>query len=146
MEKKRKKKFLKMPRFGGEKGLLKKIIKKNLQYPEEALEKRIEGDVILSYKVNNLGEVYNCNVIKGIGHGCDEEAVRLVKMLKYQEVDNRGVKVSTNNRIKIPFRLPKEKKSKISMKYTVSEKKEIKKEKQKPEKGNSYNYTISIKE
>lgn len=141
MDKKRNKKFLKVPHLGDEKGLLKKIIRENLKYPDEALKNRVEGDVIITYKVNSMGEVFDCKVMKSIGAGCDEEAIRLIKLLNYQEVNNRGVKVTTNNRVKIPFRLPKEKK----INFSYSQENKVKKEAEKPEKQTSYNYTITIK-
>jgi TonB family protein len=142
MEKPRNKKFLKMPTLGSEKGLLKKIIKENLQYPEQAKENNIEGDVILSYKVNNQGEIIECKIVKSLGFGCDEEAIRLVKMLKYDAVKNRGVKVTTNNRIKIPFRLDNSSINSIEITYTTkSTQPEIDSGK---EENKSYNYTIPL--
>ncbi len=120
---KREKKFLNLPHLDGGKDLLKKFIKENLNYPEEALQKKIEGDVIIKYKVTGKGEVVNPEIVKGIGHGCDEEALRLVGMLSYQSVKNRGVRVITDNKIKIPFRIKNHiKKQKYSISYS-SEKK-----------------------
>ncbi len=145
MQKKgRKKKFLKMPRLGGGKELLKKFFSENLEYPKEALENKIEGDIVISYKVNSKGEVVEPKIEKSLGYGCDEEAIRLVRLLKYQAVTNRGVKVKTKNRMKIPFRLSKQK-TKESYQYTYksgekSEKPE--KSENKNNKSKSYNYTI----
>ncbi len=120
---KREKKFLKLPHLDGGKDLLKKFIKENLNYPEEALQKKVEGDVIIKYKVTGKGEVINPEIVKGIGHGCDEEALRLVSMLSYKSVKNRGVRVITDNKIKIPFRIKNHiKQQKYSITYS-SEKK-----------------------
>ncbi|MBS4014106.1 MAG: energy transducer TonB [Bacteroidetes bacterium] len=142
MDKNRNKKFLKLPTLGGKKGIIKDIVMENLIYPKAAIDNNIEGDVILSYKVNNTGDVVECKVIKGIGFGCDEEAIRLVKMLKYEEVHNRGVKVTTNNKIKIPFRLNNDKGVSLNITYTESP---IDNVEEKDKQGNtSYNYTISI--
>ncbi len=121
---KREKKFLKLPHLDGGRELLKEFIKENLEYPEEALEKGVEGDVIVKFKVTGKGEVIQPEIHKGIGHGCDEEAIRLVSMLQYQSVKNRGVRVTTNNKIKIPFRIKKQKKQKISMTYKAADSKE----------------------
>ena len=121
---KREKKFLKLPHLDGGRELLKEFIKENLEYPEEALEKGVEGDVIVKFKVTGKGEVIHPEIYKGIGHGCDEEAIRLVSMLQYQSVKNRGVRVTTNNKIKIPFRIKKQKKQKISMTYKAADSKE----------------------
>ncbi len=145
MDHKREKKFLKLPHLDGGRELLKKFIQENLQYPAEALEKGIQGDVIIKYKVTGKGEVTDAEVVKGIGHGCDEEAVRLVKMLRYQSVKNRGVRVTTDNKIKIPFRLKKAQKQKVNISYAAKskEKTDVADDKGKQEKKPEvYNYTI----
>ncbi len=122
---KREKKFLKLPHLDGGKDLLKKFIKENLNYPEEALQKKVEGDVIIKYKVTGKGEVINPEIVKGIGHGCDEEALRLVGMLSYQSVKNRGVRVITDNKIKIPFRIKNHiKQQKYSVTYSSKQQKD----------------------
>ncbi len=151
---KKEKKFLNLPHLDGGRELLKKLIRENLQYPEEALEKGTEGDVIVKYKVSGKGEVLEPEVVKGIGHGCDEEAVRLVKMLRHRAVKNRGVRVITDNKIKIPFRIKKQKKQqKVSISYSNEKTKAEKLQAgaaQKPDvtknKGHKevYTYTISI--
>jgi len=143
----KKKKFLKLPQLDGGKELLKKFVKDNLQYPKEALEKQIQGDVIVKYKVNGLGEVFDAFVVHGIGHGCDEEALRLVGMLNYEAVKNRGVKVTSNNRIKISFRLPpkpKQAKMKIVYKPQVIEATPASKEKPAQKKPETYSYTVKL--
>ncbi len=114
---KRKTKFLNLPHLDGGKELLKKFVKENLRYPKEALEKNIEGDVIVKFKVTGKGEVMNPEIVKSVGYGCDEEAIRLVMMLSYQAVKNRGVRVTTDNTVKIPFRI---KKKKTTQKYSIS--------------------------
>lgn len=116
---KREKKFLKLPHLDGGKELLKKFIRENLEYPKEALEKGIEGDVIVKYKVSGKGEVSDAEIVKSLGHGCDEEALRLVSMLSYMSVKNRGVRVITDNKIKIPFRIKKSK-QKLNMTYKAA--------------------------
>lgn len=121
---KREKKFLKLPHLDGGRDLLKKFIRENLRYPKEALEKGIEGDIIVKYKVTGKGEVIDPEIVKGLGYGCDEEAIRLVSMLRYQSVKNRGVRVITDNKIKIPFRIRKKGEMKVSMQYTPSKNKQ----------------------
>ncbi len=141
------KKFLNKPNIHGGKEQLKKFIKENLQYPEEALKNQIQGDVIVKYKINEDGEVFDPVVSKSIGYGCDEEAVRLVKLIAYDPVKNRGVKVTAHNKIKIPFRLPDQKQKKFNMVYTPpEEKKKPAKEEKKPGESSqtTYNYTIKL--
>ncbi len=151
---KKEKKFLNLPHLDGGKELLKKLIKENLQYPKRALEKGVEGDVIVKYKVSGKGEVHEPEILKGIGHGCDEEAIRLVNMLQHRAVKNRGVRVITDNKIKIPFRIKKQKQQQnMSISYST-EKKDTSKplptatkkagNEKKDGKKEVYTYTISI--
>lgn len=144
MEKSRKK-FIKLPTLGGGKDVLKKFLADNMVYPDEALKNNIEGDVIIEYRVNNLGEVLEAHVVHGIGHGCDEEALRLVRMLKYQEVRNRGIKVTTNNKIKIPFRIGRKVKAPgINISYVSSKASGTKSGKQPEKSEKTYTYSIRL--
>lgn len=143
---KKEKKFLKLPHLDGGRELLKEFIRENLRYPAEAMEKGIEGDVIVKFKVTGKGEVVQTEIHKGLGYGCDEEAIRLVRMLRYQSVKNRGVRVTTNNKIKIPFRLKtQQKKQQVSMTYKAAERKKNPSEEEaagKEKKPAVYTYTI----
>jgi TonB family protein len=51
---------------------------KNIIYPESARKSGIDGTVILGFEVNEKGSIQNVEVIRGIGGGCDQEAVRVV--------------------------------------------------------------------
>ena len=100
------KKFIQKPQYPGGSEAMRKAISKNLSYPKEAIEKQIEGTVYLSYIVNNQGEIEDIRVTKGIGYGCDEEAMRLIGLLKYEAPRNRGIKVRSTMKTRITFRLP----------------------------------------
>ena len=80
-----------------------------MKYPKDALINRVEGVVVLSAEVTGQGEIRNIAVEHGIGYGCDEEAVRLLSLLKYGKVKNRGVRVTAIRKFRIEFRLPKAK-------------------------------------
>ena len=54
-------------------------LKKNLNYPDKARRLGIEGKVFLQFVVDKNGAISDVRVIKGIGAGCDEEAVRVLK-------------------------------------------------------------------
>lgn len=56
-----------------------KYLSENLKYPEEAKKNKISGIVTISFAVNKDGSINNIAVSEGIGHGCDEEAIRLIK-------------------------------------------------------------------
>lgn len=141
---KKEKHFLKLPQYPGGKEAFNKFLRENLKYPEEALKNNIEGDVHLSFDIDYDGTVYNVKILHGLGYGCDEEAVRLIKMLKYEKAKNRGVKVRASKKIKIPFRL---KKSNIGVQYNYQVKSKPEKNNQKTDdnKNNgSYSYTINF--
>jgi TonB family protein len=101
-----KKNFIKIPTYPGGKQAFIDFIHRNLKYPEQALTNKIEGFVHLSYEVNNLGEIVSVHVKKGLGYGCDEEAVRLISLLKYEAVRNRGIKMKAEIKARIKFTLP----------------------------------------
>ncbi len=141
---KKDKKFIKLPKYPGGKPALKKFIFENLKYPDQALANKIEGIVYVKYKVNALGEVISVIITKGIGYGCDEEAIRLCKLLKYDKAKNRGIRIVSTIRSRILFKLPT-KKINVSYQYDESENKS--KEKKNPSKEKqetSYSYTINF--
>ena len=100
------KNFIKKAEYPGGGGALKKFIQQNLIYPKEALIHRVEGSVHLKYEVNDKGKLHSISIVNGLGYGCDEESIRIVKLLKYPTVKNRGIKVNTKFKLTIPFKLP----------------------------------------
>ncbi|MBD1398583.1 energy transducer TonB [Pontibacter sp. JH31] len=67
-----------MPYFeGGEEGLLRYISRK-IKYPRQAVNENIEGVVILSFVVNRTGHITDATILKGLGFGTDEEALRVI--------------------------------------------------------------------
>ena len=54
-------------------------IVENLKYPEKALQYHVEGRVFVQFTVEKDGKITHVKLIKGIGYGCDEEALRLVR-------------------------------------------------------------------
>lgn len=51
----------------------------NLQFPKEALAKRVKGKVAIRFTVRVDGSLDEFKVVKSLGSGCDEEVIRLVK-------------------------------------------------------------------
>ena len=137
--KNRTKKFPKLPEYPGGKEAFRKYIKENLVYPQEALNKQVEGVVYLTADVDDNGKVFNVNVENGIGAGCDEEAVRLVKGVHYYAVKNKGIRVKTKKRFRIEFKLPPKKEVNYKV---VPEKKENNSKKASP--ANVYTYSVKI--
>lgn len=69
------------PEFkGGQKELVNFIVK-NITYPEKARQAGITGTVYISYVIEKNGEVTNAKVKRGIGGGCDEEALRIINLM-----------------------------------------------------------------
>lgn len=69
------------PDFPGGLRELAKFLSNNMKYPLPAQRMSIEGKVALTFIVSKTGEISNIEVLKGIGFGCDEEAIRVVKLM-----------------------------------------------------------------
>ena len=54
-------------------------ISNNLSYPEEAKKAGVQGKVFIEFVVDEDGKLTEVKVIRGIGSGCDEEAIRVMK-------------------------------------------------------------------
>jgi len=67
------------PDFPGGRSKWIEYTKANLKYPEYAKANGAQGMVFVTFVVERDGSITNPKVIRGIGNGCDEEAVRLVK-------------------------------------------------------------------
>ncbi len=81
-------------------------IKSNLKYPEEARDKNIQGRVHVTFVVEPDGSLTNIQVTKGLGGGCDEEAIRLIKNApKWQPGKQNGVPVRVEVTRPITFEL-----------------------------------------
>lgn len=87
-----------MPEFDGN---LFKYLKDNLQYPRSAIENYTSGTVVLQFVVEYDGSIDNIKILKPIGDGCTEEAMRVVKsMPKWKPGKNHGEPV------RVLFNLP----------------------------------------
>ncbi|MCG2587021.1 energy transducer TonB [Rhodohalobacter sulfatireducens] len=80
-------------------------LQKKIKYPENAIRANIEGRVYVQFIVNEKGEVENPRVIRGIGGGCDEEALRVVKQAKFKPGLQRGRPVRVQFNLPVIFRL-----------------------------------------
>lgn len=83
-----------------------KFLRKNFRYPKMAKRSGIEGKVFLSFYVDKEGLISDINVIRGIGAGCDEEAIRVLKKSpKWNPGMQRGRPVKSAMSLSITFRL-----------------------------------------
>jgi len=138
-----KKQFLNLPKYPGGSKAFRLFIDENLRYPGEAAEAKITGSVIIGYDVLDNGTVQNAHVQKSLGYGCDEEALRVINLLRFEKVKNRGVRVKMATKTTINFRPPTN-----SINYTISYIPAASKPAEKPEenkgKSESYSYTIKF--
>ncbi|PVY39282.1 energy transducer TonB [Pontibacter virosus] len=70
-----------MPSFEGGEAALMRHISKKIRYPRQAVTEQIEGMVIVSFVVNRYGKVTDATILKGLGFGTDEEALRVIQSL-----------------------------------------------------------------
>jgi len=80
-------------------------IQQNIRYPEMARRAGIEGRVYVQFIVNERGEVEDPQVIRGIGGGADEEALRAVKQAQFRPGMQRGRPVRVQYSLPVVFRL-----------------------------------------
>ena len=106
------------------------------------MEQRIEGVVTVAYQVSDEGVVENPTVIKGLFPSCDAEAVRLVKLLKYGKAHNRGVRLKSNCKVNIKFKLAPTEPVKMVVSYTTTPSKPKKKQQPQP-KGEGGGYSVT---
>lgn len=100
-----------MPEFPGGQQALFAYIGKELKYPEQAIEDGIEGVVFVTFVVEADGKITGVKVIRGIGGGCDEEAVRVVRgMPNWKPGKQRGEAVRVKYNLPIRYKLAAEKK------------------------------------
>ena len=120
--------FIKKPIYPGGLKAMRQLINSNLKYPKSALSEKVEGSVYLRYGIDHIGKVSEVKILQSLGHGCDEEAERIVKMFLF-EVPKipRKMKVAFHKNIRIHFKLPKVKSTPKPQKQAVS----------------SFNYTIT---
>ncbi|HTX89487.1 MAG TPA: TonB family protein [Bacteroidales bacterium] len=90
---------------GGEEARI-KFLQDNIKYPEEAKELGVQGKVFVTFVVEVDGSITDVKVLRGIGAGCDEEAIRVVKsMPKWVPGKQRGVPVRVQFNLPIKFTL-----------------------------------------
>jgi TonB family protein len=95
-----------MPEFPGGPDALYPYIRETLKYPGTAIEQGVEGIVYLTFVVETDGTLSDIKVLRGIGAGCDEEALRIVRgMPKWKPGKQRGVPVRVRYNLPIRFKL-----------------------------------------
>ena len=140
MSKSRKEKhFVKKPSYPGGNAGMSKFISSVLKYPEEAYKNNIQGTVVVYYEINQFGKVLRAKMVTGIGHGCDEEAVRVIKLLQF---------IVPKKQYKQKLKFTK----KTNVHFKINKKEEVKEVmpavqynyQQEGDSGKSYSYKISV--
>lgn len=96
----------KMPTFPGGEFKMYEFLAMNIRYPQRARQDGYSGTVYVRFIVEPDGTITNIEVAKGVGGGCSEEAVRVVKLMpKWIPGEAFGKKVRVTYTLPINFRL-----------------------------------------
>jgi protein TonB len=94
------------PEFEGGMAAWAKFIQRNLRYPGLAQENEVQGKVFISFVVEIDGSISDVKVLKGIGSGCDEEALRVIrKSPKWKAGQQNDRKVRVRYNMPLAFQL-----------------------------------------
>lgn len=92
------------PQFKGGADALYEYLAKNMKYPKIAVESNIQGTVFVTFVIETDGSITDVKLLKGIGGGCDEEALRVVKnMPRWYPGKQRGVPVRVQYNLPVRF-------------------------------------------
>jgi protein TonB len=91
---------------GGRKSF-KKYLETNLRYPEEALKNKVEGKSTVEFTVQPDGRISDFTTLKGLGSGCDQELIRLIKEgPSWKPSRKNSVAVIERVKVRLKFELP----------------------------------------
>lgn len=93
-----------MPEFtGGDESRI-IFLANNIKYPQQARQKRISGTVYVTFVVEKDGSLSNPKILRGIGEGCDEEVIRVVKLMpRWQPGKQQGEAVRVQFNMPVKF-------------------------------------------
>jgi protein TonB len=95
-----------MPDYPGGDAARMQFLQDNIKYPQMARESGIQGTVYVTFVVETDGSVTDVRVLRGIGGGCDEEAIRVIKLMpKWNPGKQRGKPVRVQFNMPIKFTL-----------------------------------------
>ncbi|MCX6249283.1 MAG: M56 family metallopeptidase [Bacteroidetes bacterium] len=96
----------KMPSFPGGESKLIHFLASNIKYPEDAKVKGMQGRVFIQFVVKKDGSITNVKIIRGFFLSCDEEAIRVVKLMpKWIPGEQKREKVDVEFALPIQFKL-----------------------------------------
>lgn len=92
-----------MPEFNGN---VSEYLGRNIQYPQMARETQTTGRVVIRFVINEDGSVSSAKIVKGIGAGCEEEALRVINsMPKWKPGRNNGKAVKVYMTLPVKFQM-----------------------------------------
>lgn len=95
-----------MPEFAGGMPAMNHYLSDSIRYPSSAYINHIQGRVIVQMVIKSDGRVSDTKIIKGLGYGCDEEAIRVVsQMPKWNPGKQNGTAVDVYYTLPITFKL-----------------------------------------
>ena len=95
-----------MPEFPGGDEALFAYLSQNINYPTEAKDAKLEGRVYVTFVIEKDGQVSNAKILRDIGGGCGEEAIRVVNnMPKWKPGIQDGKPVRTQFNLPVSFQL-----------------------------------------
>ncbi|TCC91859.1 energy transducer TonB [Pedobacter frigiditerrae] len=97
----------KFPEFPGGMAAWAKFIQKNLRYPYMAQENEVQGKVYISFVIEKDGTLSDVKLVRGIGYGCDDEAMRVIKKSPKWEPGKQN-----NTNVRVRYNMP--------INYTIS--------------------------
>jgi periplasmic protein TonB len=80
-------------------------LSKNLKYPKQAIRHNVDGKVFVEFVVGRSGQINTMKVLKGIGSGCDEEALRVLALTEWKPGRQRGRPVNVRMVIPVYFKI-----------------------------------------
>jgi len=84
------------------------IQRQDPEYSQEALKSRVSGTVVVTVEVGTDGQAHHVHVVRGLGHGLDEEAITAVARWRFTPATRDGACVAVPATIEVVFRLPPE--------------------------------------
>ncbi len=94
------------PKFPGGNNGLARYFNRGMRYPQQAISEKVEGRVIVRFIIDKNGNIRQPKVMKGIGYGCDEEALRLISLMpNWKPGFQGGEAVSVYHQLAIKFEL-----------------------------------------
>jgi TonB family protein len=97
-----------LPKFPGGQEAMYKFLQENIKYPEKAKQAKTSGTVFSTFIVEKDGSVSGIKLLRGIGNGCDEEAIRVIQMMpRWEPGMNDSKAVRTVYALPIKFVLAK---------------------------------------